>query len=276
MQASAILQNQAKALTRVLNWTQVRDLSKGPVVSYDNFITYKEVIRAQICLEKFWKTGNNPWEILGMMGPHHISTIQGQMVFSAPYASIGYSSKDDEKSRIVGTIVQDVGHQKIVANGNWKEAFVPNEGDSFLLDPHVMDETGYAIAQGNFFPTNEAGQHFAVGAPNANRLTGRVYICYKCFRPDNERKVKTTDGSRIDPSVEIELRDGMNQTGSRFGAALAAVDINGDGFDDLVVGAPLHSDTVILESNLLFHILIDFYSLFFSEKQCWSCLHLRN
>ena len=181
-----------------------------------------------------------------MMGPNHISTAQGEIVFSAPYATIGTSPKDDEKSRLVGTIIQDVGHKKIVADGNWKEQFIPNKGESFYRDPHVFDETGYAIAQGNFFPTSESERHFAVGAPNANRLTGRVYICYKCFRPDKERKVRIKDGSRIDPSLMIELKNGRNQTGARFGNAVAAVDINGDGFDDLVVGAPLHSEKVSL------------------------------
>jgi hypothetical protein len=32
-----------------------------------------------------------------------------------------------------------------------------------------------------------------------------------------------------------------NQLGGYFGAAIATCDINNDGFDDLVVGAPLHS-----------------------------------
>ena len=31
------------------------------------------------------------------------------------------------------------------------------------------------------------------------------------------------------------------QYGERFGHSLCAVDINGDGYDDLVIGAPFHS-----------------------------------
>jgi len=32
------------------------------------------------------------------------------------------------------------------------------------------------------------------------------------------------------------------QTGEYFGAALATLDVNGDGFDEIVVGAPLFSN----------------------------------
>jgi len=35
-----------------------------------------------------------------------------------------------------------------------------------------------------------------------------------------------------------------HQYGSYFGSSLCAVDVNGDGFDDLLVGAPLYNQRV--------------------------------
>ena len=54
-----------------------------------------------------------------------------------------------------------------------------------------------------------------------------------------------------DPTGEVELQLGAPvrrniklkgfQYGEKFGHSICAVDINGDGYDDLVVGAPFHS-----------------------------------
>ena len=46
-------------------------------------------------------------------------------------------------------------------------------------------------------------------------------------------------------SANIDKIKGENE-GARFGAALAAADLNGDGIDELIVGAPLYSSKVIL------------------------------
>ena len=54
-----------------------------------------------------------------------------------------------------------------------------------------------------------------------------------------------------DPTGDVTIRLGYPinkninlkgyQYGEKFGHSLCAVDINGDGYDDLVVGAPFHS-----------------------------------
>ena len=173
------------------------------------------------------------------MGPYHTLASTGKLVFNAPYATLGWSKQDDEKSRLVGTILQEnTGGKMTVATGNWQKQFVPHEGSSFTEDPHVNDDTGNAIVQGNFFPEHKESQHFAVGAPGADRLSGRVYICFKCFEAKDDRMNQI-----------IELPDKLKQTGARFGAALAAVNLNGDQIDDLVVGAPLYSDVSFKKLN---------------------------
>ena len=56
-------------------------------------------------------------------------------------------------------------------------------------------------------------------------MQGSVYVCPDCF-------------DEVDKET-IEVKG--FQLGERFGHSICFVDINGDGFDDLVVGAPLHS-----------------------------------
>ena len=75
--------------------------------------------------------------------------------------------------------------------------------------------------------------HYAVGAPKGVKAQGTVYICYNCFTEDHDKNKDIVIKGDINSPVSF---------GSRFGQALAAVNIdNGDG-DELVVGAPLHSE----------------------------------
>ena len=60
-------------------------------------------------------------------------------------------------------------------------------------------------------------------------MKGLVYICKNCF------------GTTID---SYDLRISGKVFGSRFGEVIAAVDLDGDSADDLVVGAPLYSTKV--------------------------------
>ena len=83
----------------------------------------------------------------------------------------------------------------------------------YLEDPHSMDQTGAAFAQGNFYSFNQHLEHFVVGAPKANNLQGVAYICHDCFGPMSH------NNGRV-------LRPRKRQRAERFGAAVAAVDIN--------------------------------------------------
>lgn len=124
-----------------------------------------------------------------------------------------------------GTIVKMTSDQTAAAEGTWlKNQF------STQQDPHVHDLTGSSLIKGNFYRGAENFEHFAIGAPKAVSLFGRVYICFHCFSSAPLRK--------FDLTLE------GHQFGARFGQAIAAVDIDGDGYDDLVVGAPLFSTKV--------------------------------
>ena len=70
---------------------------------------------------------------------------------------------------------------------------------------------------------------YVVGAPNADKkdgnVVGSVFFCQNCFTESYGAAFKI-QGFKY---------------GEKFGYSLCPVDINGDGYDDLVVGAPFHS-----------------------------------
>ena len=159
------------------------------------------------------------------------------MVFNTPYAK-----RFENRARYEGTIVHqyiNVYDDKpfyVVADGMWSDNYYKSYS-SYKSDPHRQDQTGYAFAKGKFFKHNKDLDHFAVGSPNSDHFQGRVYICHDCF------------GTKSDGARRI-LSAPKPQHGERFGAAVAAVDINGDGYDDVVVGAPLHTQLSTVLNSL--------------------------
>jgi len=185
------------------------------------------------------------------MGSVHIQTSSGNLVYNVPYATTDYSIQSTKygeefmrKIRMAGSIIKELDEtDRVVAEGAWLDAYDQSSKTSYLEDPHHMDETGSAMVQGNFFANDMESEHLAIGAPKVNKLTGRVYVCYKCFKPKAERK----DGNDKNPSFQVELESSQKQTGERFGAAVAAVDLDGNGIDELVIGAPLYSSKVSMK-----------------------------
>ena len=83
---------------------------------------------------------------------------------------------------------------------------------------------GSSLTKGKFF---SGGTSFVVGAPKANNYRGAVYVCKDCFGRN-----KFASGHMTVEGIQM---------GEGFGTSAAACDINGDGFDDLIVGAPTFS-----------------------------------
>ena len=94
---------------------------------------------------------------------------------------------------------------------------------------------------GKFSRTSyDKGTDYAMAAPSAEQLLGAVYICPNCF-DDNDKDFRGSFSKTI-------IIKG-HQIGERFGHSLCSVDINGDGYDDLVVGAPLHTEHNLVRSS---------------------------
>ena len=192
----------------------------------------------QGCKVEMLETYKYKWNAVSIMGTSHIQTPKG-VVFNAPYAR-----REATVKSMIGTIVLKEKNKDYfeVAEGIWYGTKRFKEGANlyiygkyytheYLDDPHQMDQTGAAFAKGNFYIFNQHLEHFVVGAPKANNLQGVAYICHDCFGPKSHK-----NGRVLVPR--------KRQRGERFGAAVAAVDIDGDGLDDVVVGAPLHSTKV--------------------------------
>ena len=98
-------------------------------------------------------------------------------------------------------------------------------------NPRVNDYTGFDITTGVFLRSRDSiprrTSQVAVGAPRAGpSRAGLVFIV-------------ETDGNQVIRKDKVE----GEQTGEYFGSAVIAVDINNDGYDELVVGSPLFTHT---------------------------------
>ena len=110
-------------------------------------------------------------------------------------------------------------------------------------DQQSQDLTGTSIVAGHFFQLNE--YHYAISSPNVDDNHGKVFLLHTFEKKDS--KSIALDGRHAlcgGRSNENEQNNDNNchQNGARFGASMVAVDLNGDNYDDLIVGAPLFSD----------------------------------
>lgn len=93
------------------------------------------------------------------------------------------------------------------------------------VNPHSEDDSylGYSLALGRFSSGSTSapeGADVAIGIPRGADLAGKVMLVDK-----EMRTVRNITGEQV---------------GAYFGYSLATVDLNGDGLDDLAIGAPLY------------------------------------
>ncbi|XP_015907173.1 integrin alpha-9 [Parasteatoda tepidariorum] len=108
-------------------------------------------------------------------------------------------------------------------NQNYVRPSIPDPPVDQNLTPESY--IGYSVTSGKFYDNHE--NYVAVGAPRDGEFCGRVYI-YKAMKTSNKRMV-------------VHHRKTGFQLGEYFGAAVLGINLNGDEYDDLLVGAPLHS-----------------------------------
>ncbi|EDV27228.1 uncharacterized protein TRIADDRAFT_54964 [Trichoplax adhaerens] len=145
-------------------------------------------------------------------------------IIGAPGASYASNANNFE-----GTVAEVTEFNPSTSSGTYKLAIYDTNNNAIKNNPDLVsseyDDTlvGYSITSGRFLSQNE--QIIAAGAPRAN-IIGQV-------------KFYKQNSGALELISNLTLSG--NQIGERYGTSLAAVDLNNDGFDDLVIGSPYYS-----------------------------------
>ena len=87
--------------------------------------------------------------------------------------------------------------------------------------------------------------HYAISSPNVDDNHGKVFLLHTLENNDSKSMAlngrHALCGGRSNEKGQ-NYDNNCHQNGARFGASMVAVDLNGDNYDDLIVGAPLFSD----------------------------------
>ncbi|XP_065210273.1 integrin alpha-PS2-like [Planococcus citri] len=195
---------------------------------------YKGIVVA--CAPRYWVKYN---EYSDPNGFCYYTPTKGQLHFSESYNPCRASSAKDSTYTGIGSgqagfsaaIAKDSSRLYVGAVGtyHWKGMVfardakpLPSASNSFKEIPKFEDSyMGYSMTSLNFFDKSKSG--IAVGIPRALNVSGQVAI----FTPIFER-VKTLNGQ--------EYTD-------YFGYSMCTSDVDGDGADDLIIGAPMHANT---------------------------------
>ena len=171
--------------------------------------------------------------------PSGWSTAESQDQFGRT-VSAGDFNGDGSHDVIIGVPGEDVGsltdaglvHAVFGGSGGWSNSTNIYQGnDSWPGVAESGDRFGASLAVGDF--DNDGFDDLVIGAPGegvgSRNNAGLVMVTYG------------SSSGLSDPQNFYQNSPGLigsSESGDSFGAAVAAGDINGDGYDDLVVGAP--------------------------------------
>jgi len=167
----------------------------------------------------------------------------GRVAIATPDAAMSFDFDGDGYADLVAGVpgedvrgVKDAGAVQVLygsASGPTSRDQLWHQGRKGVRDRlERADRFGAALASGDFDADGYAD--LAIGIPRENlgrkKDAGAVQVLYGGPRGLTARDQFWHQGSRGVP--------GKNEAGDRFGSTLAAGDVDGDGFADLVVGAP--------------------------------------
>ncbi|XP_065573133.1 integrin alpha-PS4-like isoform X2 [Artemia franciscana] len=177
-------------------------------------------------------------------GPEHFNFVKHDRKYTGSvdfygtgYAQMGISShilkkERDSESSDVEAILGAPGIDNW-SGGLVKATFIQGKSPSvkILGKGSGTSYLGYSVVSGNFRQPGET--LYVVGAPRSEQAIGKIlFVKEGGFRPIPRKYYK-----EISPVFSLK----GERVGHYYGATLLAVDLDNDGLDELLVGAPLYS-----------------------------------